>query len=181
MKIPARMTEYLHHTWCLVVLNGPSGDFVPDLPVETWGCNGNFQRRRIDHVVALDHHRVQYARQHGRTVWTRPRFCKANDVPVPDVHSIFNDSGNAAIWAAHNTYNRVVIIGADSWLGGDNRTVCDELYSVSTKKGKLPPIWLRKFTEWSAQTATEYVFVWPEPSEIVKTITLAEMIAKYKV
>jgi hypothetical protein len=100
---------------------------------------------------------------------------------VPDAHSIFNDSGNAAIWAAHNTYNRVVIIGADSWLGGDTRTVCDELYTVNTKKHKLPPIWLRKFTEWSAQTQNEYVFVWPEPSEIVKTITLAEMIAKYKV
>jgi hypothetical protein len=181
MKIPARMTEYLHRSWCLVVLNGPSGDLVPDLPVETFGCNGNFLRRRLDHVVSLDHHRIQFARQHGRKVWTRPRFCKAGDIPVPDTHSIFNDSGNAAIWAAHNTYNRIVIIGADSWLGGENRTVCDELYHVADKKPKLPPIWFRKFQEWSAQTQHEYTFVWPNPVENVQTITLSEFCTKYTV
>jgi hypothetical protein len=181
MKIPARMTEYLHRSWCLVVLNGPSGDLVPDLPVETFGCNGNFLRRRIDHVVSLDHQRIQFARQHGRTVWTRPRFCRTGDVPVPDTHTIFNDSGNAAIWAAHMMYNRIVIIGADSWLGGDTRTVCDELYHVADKKAKLPPIWFRKFTEWSAQTQHEYTFVWPEPVKGAQTITLSEFCTKYPV
>lgn len=181
MKIPNRLVEYSHHTWCLVVLNGPSGDLIPDLPVETFGCNGNFLRRRLDHVVALDQARVQLARQHSRPVWTRPRFCKSRDIPVPDTHAIFNDSGNAAIWAAHMLYNRIVIAGADSWLGGETRTVCDEIYEVNAKKGKLPPIWLRKFSEWSAQTQNEYVFVWPEASDSVKTITLAEFCTKYTV
>lgn len=181
MKIPARMTEYLHRSWCLVVLNGPSGDLVPDLPVETFGCNGNFLRRRCDHVVSLDHPRVQFARQHGRTVWTRPRFCKAGDIPVPDTHAIFNDSGNAAIWAAHMTYNRVVIIGADSWLGGEQHTVCRELYHVSDKKQKLPPIWFRKFQDWSGQTPNEYTFVWPTAVAGIQTITLAEFCTKYTV
>ena len=152
---------------------------MPDLDVETFGCNGNFQRRRLDHVVSLDHQRVQYARKAGRQVWTRPRFCRAGDIPVPDTHSIFNDSGNAAIWAAHMLYNRIVVIGADSWLGGEHRTVCRDLYSVSDKKDKLPPIWLRKFTEWSGVTQHTYEFVWSEPSKTVKTITLRDFTGKY--
>lgn len=180
MQIPARNTKY-KPDWCLVVLNGPSGDVVPDLPVETWGCNGNFLRRRLDHVVALDLPRVQFARQHDRWVWTRPRFCKAYDVPVPDQHSVFNDSGNAAIWAAHMLYDHIVIVGADAWMGADSRTVCDELYSVNAKKGKLPPRWRRQFTEWSGQTPNRYVFVWPEPQKDLETITLSQFATKYQV
>jgi hypothetical protein len=179
MKIPDRSPAFRDREWCLVVLNGPSGELVPDLPVETFGCNGNFLNRRLDHVVALDLKRVQFAREHNHRVWTRPGFCRRGDVPVPDIHSLFNDSGNAAIWAAHNLYNNIVIAGADSWLGGETRTVCDELYEVSDKKEKLPPRWFRQFLAWSGQTQNTYTFVWPTLKLGVKTISVARLLDKY--
>lgn len=166
-------------SWCLVVLNGPSGDLVPDLEVETFGCNGNFLRRRIDQVVALDLPRVQLAHRYGRKIWTRPRFCKAGDRAVPDVNQVYNDAGNAAIWAAHLDYNDIVIVGADAWMGGETQTVCSTLYSVNPKKGKLPGIWRRRFLEWSGQTQNRYTFVWQEPQKDLETITLAQFVAKY--
>lgn len=165
--------------WCLVVLNGPSGDLVPDLPVETWGCNGNFLRRKIDHVVALDRHRVSFARRHNRAVWTRPRYCRTGDHAVPDLTDMLTDSGNAAIWAAHLHYQRIVIAGADSWLGGATRTVCDELYEVNAKKAKLPPRWRSRFLQWSSQTTNDYVFVWPDAQPDLETMTLHEFATKY--
>lgn len=179
MTIPERLPQYRDQDYCLVRLNGPSGDLVPDLEMETWVCNGNFLRHRGDHVVALDHPRVQFARQHGRSVWTRPRFCRGPDIPVPDNQNIFNDSGNAAIWAAHNRYQTIYIAGADAWLGGEIRTVCDELYPVATKKPKLPPIWFRRFGEWSSQTTNQYVFIWPTLKLGVKTLSLEKFLAKY--
>lgn len=179
MNIPDRNPAFRDREWCLVVLNGPSGELVPDLPVETFGCNGNFLNRRLDHVIALDLKRVQFARQYRRWVWTKPQFCKRGDVPVPDLYQIFNDSGNAAIWAAHHYYNDIVIIGADSWLGGETRTVCDSLYDVNPKKSKLPPIWRRKFLEWSGQTQNRYTFIWQEPQKDLETITLAQFSNKY--
>ena len=167
---------------CLVVLNGPTGDLVPDLGVETFVCNGNFLRRRWDHIVSLDHQRVQFARQHGHSVWTRPRFCRRGDRPVPDTHTIFNDSGNAAIWAGAQLYRTVIIAGADSWLGGATRTVCDELYHVADKKAKLPPIWYRRFLGWSAEyTQHRFIFVWPEPQKDCETMPVEDVIAKYMV
>jgi len=178
-KIPSRLPQYSHLDHCVVVLNGPTGDLVPDLNCETFVCNGNFMRRRWDHIVSLDHPRVQFARSHGHSVWTRPRFCRNQDIAVPDTHTIFNDSGNAAIWAAHNLYNTILIAGADSWLGGETRTVCSELYVVSDKKAKLPPIWLRKFLDWSSQTQNQYIFVWPTLKKDVKTLRLEQVIAKY--
>jgi hypothetical protein len=178
-KLPEPLPQYSHHSHCLVVLNGPSGDLVPDLDCETFVCNGNFQRRRADHVVSIDRHRVQFAREHGRTVWTRPRFCRTGDYPVPDNHNIFNDSGNAAIWAAHNLYQTIIIAGADSWLGGDTRTVCDELYTVADKKLKLPPIWFRKFQEWTGPTSNTYIFVWPTLKLGVRTLTWQRVRDKY--
>lgn len=165
----------------MVVLNGPSGDLVPDIDVETFGCNGNFLRRRIDQLICLDLPRIQLARKHKRQIWTRPRFCKSGDTPVPDINQVYNDGGNAAIYAAHLTYDHIVIIGADSWMGADTRTVCDELYSVNPKKGKLPGMWRRRFIEWSSQTPNKYVFVWPEPQKDLQTITLAEFCTKYTV
>ena len=169
------------NAWCLVVLNGPSGDLVPDLPVETFGCNGNFLRRRIDHLVCLDLPRVKLARQHRRQIWTRPRFCRSGDRPIPDVNQIYNDGGNAAIWAAHLTYDHVVIVGADAWLGATTRTVCDELYEVSTKKTKLAGVWRRRFLDWSGQTPNRYVFVWPQPDPDLETVTLHQFATKYQV
>lgn len=179
MNIPLKKSQYSTKDTCLVVLNGPSGDLVPDLDLETFVCNGNFLRRRWDHIVTLDHKRVLFARQHGHNIWTRARFCRSGDVPVPDIHSVFNDSGNAAIWAAHNLYNNIVIAGADSWLGGETRTVCDELYEVSDKKEKLPPRWFRQFLAWSGQTQNTYTFVWPTLKLGVKTISVSRLLDKY--
>jgi hypothetical protein len=181
MKIPNRLPQYQHRSTALVVLNGSSGDLVPDLDLETFGCNGNFLRRRLDHVVSLDHPRVQFARQHGRTVWTRPRFCRSGDIRVPESHTIFNDSGNAAIWAAHQLYDHVIIAGADSWLGGESWTVCRELYAVSDKKAKLPGMWFRKFLDWSSQTSGNFEFIWTQPHEKVKIIGISDVINKYSV
>lgn len=178
-KLPQPLEQYRDLEHCLVVLNGPSGDSVPDLGCETFVCNGNFLRRRADHVVSIDHHRVQFARQHGRTVWSRPRFCRGGDYPVPDNHNIFNDSGNAAIWAAHNLYQTIIIAGADSWLGGETRTVCDELYTVADKKQKLPPIWFQRFRDWTSQTANTYVFVWPTIKLGIRTQRLEQVLTKY--
>jgi hypothetical protein len=181
MTFSSKLPQYQDQEWALVVLNGPSGDAVPDLGLETFVCNGNFLRRRWDHIVSLDHQRVQFARQHGHAVWTRPRFCRRNDRPVPDTHSIFNDSGNAAIWAAHTSYNRILIAGADSWLGGELRTVCDEIYPVATKKDKLPPRWFTQFQAWSGQTPCEFVFIWPTLKLGVKTQPLSRVLTKYNV
>lgn len=167
--------------WCLVVLNGPSGDLVPDLPVPTWGCNGNFLRRRIDHLVCLDLPRVRLARQHRREIWTRPRFCRSGDHAIPDQGQLFNDGGNAAIWAASQTHDHIVVIGADAWLGGQTRTVCDELYEVSTKKTKLAGVWRRRFLTWSQAMTTQVSFVWPHAVPDFKTITLHEFSTKYTV
>lgn len=168
-------------SWVLVVLNGPSGDFIPDLPVTTFGCNGNFLRRRIDHVVCMDLKRLKLARQHHRSVYTRPRWCRSGDHAVPDQAQTFNDSGNAAIWAAHLMSPRVVIVGADAWMGGATRTVCDELYEVLPKKDKLGPIWRRRFVQWSSQTTTSFEFVWHEPQQDLQTITLSQFRDKYTV
>lgn len=179
MKIPAKLSQYCTKDSCLVVLNGPSGDLVPDLDCETFVCNGNFLRRRWDHIVTVDQKRVQFAREHGHSIWTRPRWCRPDDVPVPDQHSIFNDSGNAAIWAAHNLYNHIIIAGADAWLGGETRTVCDQLYEVSHKKGQLPPRWFGQFRAWTGQTQNTYTFVWPTLKLGIKTITLDRLRDKY--
>jgi hypothetical protein len=99
---------------------------------------------------------------------------------VPEVNNTLNDSGNAAIWAAHLLYDDIVVVGADAWLGGESRTVCDELYPVAAKKSKLGPIWLRRFLDWSGQTQMRVTFVRAEPHDLVPTLTLAQLDAKYQ-
>ena len=177
--LPKKLPQYSTKDHALVVLNGPSGDEMPDQDCETFVCNGNFLRRRWDHIVSLDHQRIQFARQHGHGVWTRPRFCRGQDIPVPDNFNVFNDSGNAAIWAAHTMYQDIIIVGADSWLGGEEYTVCRELYEVANKKPKLPPIWFKRFLDWSGQTTNNYIFVWPTIKLGVKTQRLEQVLAKY--
>jgi hypothetical protein len=98
---------------------------------------------------------------------------------VPDNFNIWNDSGNAAIWAAHTMYQDIVIVGADAWLGGEEYTVCRELYEVADKKPKLPPIWFRRFLDWSGQTTNNYIFVWPTIKIGVKTQRLEQVLTKY--
>lgn len=163
----------------LVILNGPSGDLVPDTDLETWVCNGNFLRRRYDHVVSFEAKRLKLIREHGcSSVWTKLVLLRARENLVDC--NLFYDTGNAAIWSAAQRDQHIIIAGADAWMGADDITVCNEIYETRKKPLTVGRRWSGKFHRWSRSYPEHaFEFVWPEPVEGYKTLTVELFKTKY--
>jgi hypothetical protein len=163
----------------LVVLNGASGDTIPDVSLTTWVINANFLRRRYDHVVSFESERLRLIRQHQCTsVWARDDLAQPGEHPIPQIH--FYDSGNAAIWAAVQHSRKVYVAGADAWMGGATDSVCRAIYPMPDKKTQIGAKWSGKFLRWSTQYPGTVVFVWPKPVPGFDTITAEDFVDLHK-